>query len=86
MRQTEKNFVLKTASGEKVPARGEADIAIALGRKTIRVTVFVAPIADEFILGLDFMRVHKFIIDVQRNVIHSESDCVELNRTSTTKS
>ena len=79
VRQTEKNFVLQTASGKKVPVRGEADIVIALGRKTIRATVFVLPIADEFILGLDFLRVHKFIIDMQRNVINSESNCVELN-------
>lgn len=42
--------MLQTAPGETVPENGDADIVIALSQTDIRATVFVALIADEFIL------------------------------------
>jgi hypothetical protein len=74
-----KEFVLQTASGEQVPVEGETAVDIALGRVRFSCTVFVAPIADEFILGLDIMRMNNFVIDVNRKTISvgKETICLE---------
>lgn len=61
--------MLQTASGEQAPVLGEADIVIILGWKTIKVTVFASPISNEFLIGLTLTMAHKFLIDVEGNMI-----------------
>jgi hypothetical protein len=40
-------------SGETIPVVKEARVELTLGRRTLRIWVFVADITDDFMLGLD---------------------------------
>jgi hypothetical protein len=48
--------VLQTASGEIVLLLKEAFVELNLGRRALRICVFVAEVTDEIILGLDVLR------------------------------
>jgi len=67
-------YVLQTASGETIPAMKEAHVELTLGQRTLSSWVFVADIADEFILGLDLLRACDASVDIGRRVLRLGQD------------
>jgi hypothetical protein len=51
------------ASGETIPVVKEVLVELALGRRALRIWVFVAEITDEFILPLDVLRAYDASVD-----------------------
>ena len=54
-RKPSRAYILQTASGETIPVLMEVLVELILGRRAMRIWVFVAVVTDEFILGLDVL-------------------------------
>ncbi|GFV07303.1 retrovirus-related Pol polyprotein from transposon 412 [Trichonephila clavipes] len=53
--------------GEKIDIHGKLKVKIQFGDTTYQHAVYVADIADPFILGLDFLKEHGFTLDFNKN-------------------
>jgi hypothetical protein len=82
-RELSQPYVLQTASGETLPVVKEAHVELTMGRRTLRSWVFVADIADDFILGLDILRAHDASVDIGRRVLRLGQDEVPERETPT---
>ncbi|GFU41615.1 retrovirus-related Pol polyprotein from transposon 412 [Trichonephila clavipes] len=63
--------VLQTVTGEKIDIHGKLKVKIQFGDTTYQHAVYVADIADPFILGLDFLKEHGFTLDFNKNELRS---------------
>ncbi|GFS49650.1 retrovirus-related Pol polyprotein from transposon 412 [Trichonephila clavipes] len=57
--------------GEKIDIQGKLKVKIQFGDTTYQHAVYVADIADPFILGLDFLKEHGFTLDFNKNELRS---------------
>ncbi|GFX06719.1 retrovirus-related Pol polyprotein from transposon 412 [Trichonephila clavipes] len=57
--------------GEKIDIHGKLKVKIKFGDTTYQHAVYVADIADPFILGLDFLKEHGFTLDFSKNELRS---------------
>ncbi|GFU66226.1 retrovirus-related Pol polyprotein from transposon 412 [Trichonephila clavipes] len=57
--------------GEKTDIHGKLKVKIKFGDTTYQHAVYVADIADPFILGLDFLKEHGFTLDFNKNELRS---------------
>ncbi|GFT49200.1 retrovirus-related Pol polyprotein from transposon 412 [Trichonephila clavipes] len=57
--------------GEKIDIHGKLKVKIRFGDATYQHAVYVADIADPFILGLDFLKEHGFTLDFNKNELRS---------------
>ncbi|GFX21398.1 retrovirus-related Pol polyprotein from transposon 412 [Trichonephila clavipes] len=60
-----------TVTGEKIDIHGKLKVKIQFGDTTYQHAVYVADIADPFILGLDFLKEHGFTLDFNKNELRS---------------
>ncbi|GFX49567.1 hypothetical protein TNCV_4902091 [Trichonephila clavipes] len=64
--------VLQTVTGKKIDIHGKLKVKIKFGDTTYQhAAVYVADIADPFILGLDFLKEHGFTLDFNKNELRS---------------
>ncbi|GFX28108.1 retrovirus-related Pol polyprotein from transposon 297 [Trichonephila clavipes] len=63
--------VVLDRDGEKTDIHGKLKVKIQFGDTTYRHAVYVADIADLFILGLDFLKEHGFTLDFNKNELRS---------------
>jgi hypothetical protein len=63
-RKPSRAYILQTASGETIPVLKEALVELTLGRRAMRIWMFVAEVTDEFILGLDVLRAYDASVDL----------------------
>jgi hypothetical protein len=82
-RELSQPYVLQTASGETMPVMKDAHVELTMGQRTLRSWVFVADIADDFILGLDIQRAHDASVDIGRRVLRLGQDEVPVRETPT---
>ncbi|GFT89899.1 retrovirus-related Pol polyprotein from transposon 412 [Trichonephila clavipes] len=68
---TPPHVVLQTVTGEKIDIHGKLKVKIQFGDTTYQHDVYVADIADPFILGLDFLKEHGFTLDFNKNELRS---------------
>ncbi|GFX21642.1 retrovirus-related Pol polyprotein from transposon 412 [Trichonephila clavipes] len=68
---TPPRMVLQTVTGEKIDIHGKLKVKIKFGDTTYQHAVYVADIADPFILGLDFLKEHGFTLDFNKNELRS---------------
>ncbi|GFW57352.1 retrovirus-related Pol polyprotein from transposon 412 [Trichonephila clavipes] len=68
---TPPRVVLQTVTGEKIDIHGKLKVKIKFGDTTYQHAVYVADIADPFILGLDFLKEHGFTLDFNKNELRS---------------
>ncbi|GFY16361.1 retrovirus-related Pol polyprotein from transposon 412 [Trichonephila clavipes] len=68
---TPPRVVLQTVTGEKIDIHGKLKVNIKFGDTTYQHAVYVADIADPFILGLDFLKEHGFTLDFNKNELRS---------------
>ncbi|GFX77639.1 retrovirus-related Pol polyprotein from transposon 412 [Trichonephila clavipes] len=68
---TPPRVVLQTVTGEKIDIHGKLNVKIKFGDTTYQHAVYVADIADPFILGLDFLKEHGFTLDFNKNELRS---------------
>jgi hypothetical protein len=57
------------ASGKTIPVVKEALVELNLGRRALRIWMFVAEITYEFILGLDGLRAYDASVDLRRHLL-----------------
>jgi hypothetical protein len=69
-RQTNQRFQLQTVSGEALPVLKEVFLTLTLGRRPLKILVFVANITNEFILGLDVLRAYDASVDIGCQTLH----------------
>jgi predicted aspartyl protease len=82
-RELSRPYVLQTASGETIPVVKEARVELTIGRRTLRSWVFVADIADDFVLGLDILRAYDASVDIGRRVLRLGQDEVPVREAPT---
>ncbi|GFW27160.1 hypothetical protein TNCV_93861 [Trichonephila clavipes] len=68
---TPPRVVLQTVTGKKIDIHGKLKVKIKFGDTTYQHAVYVADIADPFILGLDFLKEHGFTLDFNKNELLS---------------
>ncbi|GFV03756.1 retrovirus-related Pol polyprotein from transposon 412 [Trichonephila clavipes] len=68
---TPPRVVLQTVTGKKIDIHGKLKVKIRFGDTTYQHAVYVADIADPFILGLDFLKEHGFTLDFNKNELRS---------------
>jgi hypothetical protein len=68
-RQTKKSYTLQTVSGEALDVIKEVCLTLTLGRRPLKIWVFVADITNEFILGLDILRAYDASVDIGRQTL-----------------
>ncbi|GFX88073.1 retrovirus-related Pol polyprotein from transposon 412 [Trichonephila clavipes] len=68
---TPPRVVLQTVTGKKIDIHGKLKVKIQFGDTTYQHAVYVADIADPFILGLDFLKEHGFTLDFNKNELRS---------------
>ncbi|GFY18717.1 retrovirus-related Pol polyprotein from transposon 412 [Trichonephila clavipes] len=68
---TPPRVVLQTVTGKKIDIHGKLKVKIKFGDATYQHAVYVADIADPFILGLDFLKEHGFTLDFNKNELRS---------------
>ena len=74
---------MQTASGETIPVLKEAHVELTLGRRALRIWVFLADVTDEFILGLDILRTYDASVDLGRHLLQLGREEVTLWRPGT---
>ncbi|GFT63337.1 retrovirus-related Pol polyprotein from transposon 412 [Trichonephila clavipes] len=68
---TPPRVVLQTVTGENIDIHGKLKVKIKFGDTTYQHAVYVADIADPFILGLDFLKEHGLTLDFNKNELRS---------------
>jgi hypothetical protein len=63
-KQPNPGLTLQTVSGEALPIMKEVSLTLTLGRRPLKISVFVADITDELILGLDVLRAYDASLDI----------------------
>jgi hypothetical protein len=69
-RQPNPGFMLQTVSGESLPILKEVLLTLILGRRPLRMRVFITNITNEFILGLDILCTYDASVDLGRQTPH----------------
>jgi hypothetical protein len=68
-RQPDQRFSLQTASGEALPILKEVFLTLTLGRRPLKIWVFVAYMTNEFIMGLDILRASDASVGLGRQTL-----------------
>ncbi|GFV93471.1 retrovirus-related Pol polyprotein from transposon 412 [Trichonephila clavipes] len=68
---TPPRVVLQTVTGEKIDIHGKLKVKIRFGDTTYQHAVYVADIADPFILDWTFLKEHGFTLDFNKNELRS---------------
>jgi hypothetical protein len=68
-RQLSQRFKPQTVSGERLPILKEAFLTLTLGRRPLKIWVFVANITNELIFGLDILRAYDASVDLRRQTL-----------------
>jgi len=68
-RKPSRTCVFQTASGETIPLLKKAFVELNLGRRALRIWVFVEEVTDEFILWLNVLRAYDASVDLGRNLL-----------------
>jgi hypothetical protein len=63
-REPNQRFTLQTVSGETLPILKDVFLTLNLGRRSLKIWVFVADITNELILGLDNLRAYDASVDI----------------------
>jgi hypothetical protein len=77
-RQLNQRFTLQTVSGEALPILKEVFLTLTLGRRPLKIWVFVADISNEFILGLGILRAYDASMDIGRQTLRLAEEEVSL--------
>ncbi len=70
--------LLAAGEGQKFKAKQLEPVKISIGKNTIHKSIFVAPIHDDMLLGMDILRELKATIDLDKNTLTSREDTVPL--------
>ena len=71
------SVVLKGLGEQPVDAKSVPDFEFKLGERTFRWTVYVAPMSDDMILGLDFLKHHHATVDLVQNRVTVEGEALD---------
>jgi predicted aspartyl protease len=82
-RELSQPYVLQTASGETMPVVKEAHVELTMGQRTLRSWVFVADMADAFIMGLDILRANDASVDIGHRMLRLGQDEVPVREAPT---
>jgi hypothetical protein len=82
-RKPSRAYVLQTESGEAIPVLKKALVELTLGRRALRIWVFVVYVTEKFILGLDVLRAYDTSVDLGRHLLRWGREELTLWRTGT---
>jgi hypothetical protein len=68
-RQPNQRFTLQTVFGEALPILKDIFLILTLGRRPLKIWVFVAGLTNEFILGLDILRAYDASVDIGQQTL-----------------
>jgi hypothetical protein len=69
-RQPNQRFLLQTVSGEALPILKEVFLTLNLGRRPLKIWVFVAGITNELILKINILRTYDASVDLGHQTLH----------------
>jgi hypothetical protein len=69
-RELNQCFMLQTVSGEALPILKEVFLTLSLGRRPLKIWVFVTNITNEFVLGLDILCAYDASVDLRCQKLH----------------
>jgi hypothetical protein len=77
-KQPNLGLVLQTVSGKALPIMKEVSLTLTLGQRPLKISVFVANITDELILGLDVLRAYDASVDIGHQTLRLAEEEVSL--------
>ncbi|MBJ5801048.1 retroviral-like aspartic protease family protein, partial [Salmonella enterica subsp. enterica serovar Derby] len=57
-------------------AHGKVELQFRIGTIRVKHPAYIADIHDDCILGLDYLREHDFVVDLQENLLHCDGEAV----------
>ena len=75
------NTRVTTATGQTARLYGEVQLNVCIGQFQLKENILVADIVDDFILGLDIMEKHGFVLDLGQKTLRIDNEEITL-RTS----
>ena len=79
------NSQLRTVTGETAPILGRASVPLTVGTFQTEQDMWVAEIADECIIGLDFLQHHGCQVDLKEGILHMGTEEVPLQKPQVTE-
>ncbi|MBJ5445336.1 hypothetical protein JGG59_24260, partial [Salmonella enterica subsp. enterica serovar Derby] len=65
-------------TGNHAPVHGKLELQFQIGTIRVKHPAYIADIQNNCILGLDFVREHNFVVDLQESLLHHNSEEVPL--------
>ncbi|MBJ5579777.1 retroviral-like aspartic protease, partial [Salmonella enterica subsp. enterica serovar Derby] len=75
-----KGVSLRTVTGDYAPVHGKVELQFQIGTIRVKHPAYIADIHDSCVLGLDFLREHDFVVNLQEILLHSNTEEVPLYR------
>ena len=72
----EYNGILLSADNSPINVYGRAEMNVQIGKKLMRHPVLVADISNEGLIGTDFLKTHKMVLDFAANKVTCEGDVI----------
>ncbi|MBJ5695604.1 retroviral-like aspartic protease, partial [Salmonella enterica subsp. enterica serovar Derby] len=69
-----KGVYLRTVTGDIAPVHGKIELQFQISTIRVKHLAYIADIHDNCILGLDFLREHDFVVDLQETLLHSNGE------------
>ncbi|MBJ5627115.1 hypothetical protein JGG67_23130, partial [Salmonella enterica subsp. enterica serovar Derby] len=69
---------LRTVTGDYAPVHEQVELQFQSGTIRVKHPAYISDIHGSCILGLDFLREHDCVVDLQENLLHSNGEEVPL--------
>jgi hypothetical protein len=77
-RQPKPGLALQTVSGEALPILKEVPLTLTLGRRPLKIWIFVTDITNELILGLDILSTYNASLDIGHQTLRLAEEEISL--------
>lgn len=77
-------YALQTATGEMVTVLGCTTVPFSVGSLQVTLPVVVAAVDEQCILGVDFLKAHKCVLDFNAGLLHLGTDSFPLGAATVT--
>lgn len=75
--------VIQTVTGDTAPVEGIVEVRMQIGLFSSQHSMYVAPIFDDCIIGMDFLRRHSCEINLKHNTLQVGEETIYLNQANT---
>ena len=76
---TESVHLTGVGENDSISAKLAKNVSFRVGSQYYKLNMYIAPISDSMILGLDFLTQHNFVIDLNNNEMRNKDNTIPIN-------